>query len=190
MQKQVKQNEFAFCSGCQKAVTRGRTNLCSGCKCEYYCTKVCQQKHWRIHKVICSRHAGKVAKTVKRLHKAFDAVRDKYSNFTQIVFELMDLAASHSQVLGLCHDMKKHQHRIPSQAEFEDVIAKVFVSRKTLFRQTNALVEILCFDPNLMKKSMKSKRMKETVEPFTLQIVVSGLDQNKNHCTKLITYCF
>jgi hypothetical protein len=56
---------YPLCANCHRSDSSSKTKLlrCSRCNTAHYCDRVCQKKHWKKHKVVCS--AEGVAQSVK-----------------------------------------------------------------------------------------------------------------------------
>ncbi|KZV77827.1 hypothetical protein EXIGLDRAFT_784744, partial [Exidia glandulosa HHB12029] len=51
---------------CEKCANPEARSLCSKCRCARYCTRDCQQQHWRIHKYVCN-----IVKTLREYEELF-----------------------------------------------------------------------------------------------------------------------
>jgi len=49
------ENKVNICALCRKEAI----SLCSQCQLVNYCSKTCQQTHWKVHKILCSQYAKK-----------------------------------------------------------------------------------------------------------------------------------
>jgi len=48
------------CGACNSGCGKIATNKCLGCKEVFYCGKVCQKKHWKVHRPVCKTLAYKI----------------------------------------------------------------------------------------------------------------------------------
>ena len=49
----LSEGEIPVCTGCKTEVDGDTLKSCSACMKAKYCSKKCQKKHWKIHKLVC-----------------------------------------------------------------------------------------------------------------------------------------
>ena len=60
-----------MCEFCNTAKSKHSMKLCGQCRITYYCSKECQRKHWKTHKLDCQRYSFS-KKHVDTFHKIID----------------------------------------------------------------------------------------------------------------------
>ena len=63
------------CSSCFTMQTLSSLKRCSKCKCTYYCSEVCQRRHWGLHKKTCT-GAPETKISSWTEHQCFEKIKD------------------------------------------------------------------------------------------------------------------
>jgi len=93
------------CAECGKS---GAASVCTACRRVRYCSKECQRKAWKLHKVVCGSEPAAAAP------RAEDLAADKYSDFkdkhekTMIEFGQLSVEASEEFVINHPEVLRKH----------------------------------------------------------------------------------